>query len=50
MLPVVVQENPSNGIGWYLEKIQLRGKEGVIEFPCHAWLGKEDAGDFNGKL
>ncbi|KAK9837982.1 hypothetical protein WJX74_008994 [Apatococcus lobatus] len=43
----VRQANPSDGVGWYLEKIQLRGLEGVIEFPCHAWLGKDDAGDFN---
>ncbi len=43
------QAHTSDGIGWYLQKILITGREGKIEFPCHAWLGKDDAGDFNGE-
>ena len=42
--------NPSDkGTGWYLEEIMVSGEDGTKQsFPCNCWLGKSDAGDFDG--
>lgn len=42
------------GTGWYLDKIEIALENGGLEnrswsFPCRSWLGKSDAGDFNGE-
>lgn len=37
------------GTGWYLEEIMVSGEDGTKQsFPCNCWLGKSDAGDFDG--
>lgn len=37
------------GFGWFLDKIEVTGPNGqAIVFPCHSWIGKNDAGDISG--
>ena len=37
------------GFGWFLDKIEVTGPNGqTIVFPCHSWIGKNDAGDISG--
>lgn len=48
----VEQLEPSvtdTGSGWYLDKIEVTAPSGQLTvFPCHSWLGKNDAGDISG--
>ena len=48
----VEQLEPSvtdTGSGWYLDKIEVTAPDGQLTvFPCHSWLGKNDAGDISG--
>ena len=37
------------GSGWFLDKIKVTGPNGqTVMFPCHSWIGKNDAGDISG--
>lgn len=37
------------GSGWFLDKIEVTGPDGqTVVFPCHSWIGKNDAGDISG--
>ena len=37
------------GSGWFLDKIEVTGPDGqAVSFPCHSWIGKNDAGDISG--
>lgn len=37
------------GSGWFLERIDVKGPgDQRLSFPCNTWLGKSDAGDFDG--
>ena len=37
------------GSGWFLDKIEVTGPDGqAVIFPCHSWIGKNDAGDISG--
>ena len=37
------------GSGWFLDAIEVTGPNGaVVLFPCHSWIGKNDAGDISG--
>ena len=37
------------GFGWFLDKIEVTGPNGqTVMFPCHSWIGKNDAGDISG--
>lgn len=39
------------GYGWFLDKIEVTGPSGqTIVFPCHSWIGKNDAGDISGMV
>jgi PLAT/LH2 domain len=39
------------GVGWYLDRIEIAGPDGETwSFPCGAWFGKSDAGDFVGEF
>ena len=50
----VEQLEPSvtdTGSGWYLDKIEVTSPSGQLTvFPCHSWLGKNDAGDISGTV
>lgn len=38
------------GSGWFLDRVDVTGPTGdKISFPCKTWLGKSDAGDFDGE-
>ena len=38
------------GSGWFLDQIAVTGPDGqTVVFPCHSWIGKNDAGDISGK-
>lgn len=37
------------GFGWFLDKLEVTGPNGqTVTFPCHSWIGKNDAGDISG--
>ena len=37
------------GSGWFLDKIDVTAPDGQhVTFPCHSWIGKNDAGDISG--
>ena len=37
------------GSGWFLDKIEVVAPDGQhVTFPCHSWIGKNDAGDISG--
>lgn len=39
----------NTGDGWYLDHIEVDGPHGAhYTFPCHAWFGQSDCGDFAG--
>lgn len=39
------------GSGWFLDRVDVTGPTGdKISFPCKTWLGKSDAGDFDGGM
>lgn len=39
------------GFGWFLDKLEVTGPNGqTITFPCHSWIGKNDAGDISGPV
>lgn len=49
----VEQLQPSvtdTGSGWYLDRVEVTSPGGQLTvFPCHSWLGKNDAGDISGE-
>lgn len=39
------------GDGWFLEMVEVQGPgQEVYQFPCHAWFGHSDCGDYVGAL
>ena len=37
------------GSGWFLDRVEVNGPgDQKLTFPCNTWLGKSDAGDYDG--
>lgn len=42
-------DQSSTGDGWYLDEIVVQGPDGeMFSFPCQAWFGHSDCGDYEG--
>lgn len=40
----------STGDGWFLEMVEVQGpQQEIYQFPCHAWFGHSDCGDYVGE-